>query len=90
MLSMLVTVWNRAEHASVNRFWSIDWVLFLDPGLISPVTTTSCERLRAAMISTVPSCVRPGPHVTIATPTLPVVREYRRPSRQRQPHAGPK
>jgi len=28
------------------------------------------------MISVVPSCVRPGPQVTIATPTLPVVREY--------------
>ena len=74
MLSMVVTVWNRALQASTKRRWSIVWVLFLAPRVISPAISTSGVLPRAAAISDVPHCVSPGPQVTIATPTLPVVR----------------
>jgi len=75
MLSALVMLTKRALLASAKRRWSMLCILFLAPAGISPTTSTSCERLRAAMISEVPHCVRPGPQVTMATPTLPVVRE---------------
>jgi hypothetical protein len=55
---------------------TIDCSLFLAPAGISPTTTTICDRARAAIMSEVPTCVRPGPQVIMASPTRPVVREY--------------
>ena len=76
MLSMLVMVWKRALLASAKRRWSIDCMLFFAPASISPAISTIGVLPRYAAISEVPHCVSPGPQVTIATPTLPVVRAY--------------
>ena len=40
----------------------------------SPANTTSGMLPRAAVVSAVMICVKPGPQVTVATPTLPVWR----------------
>ena len=42
----------------------------------SPAKTTSGVLARAEQVSAVMICVKPGPHVVEATPTLPVARAY--------------
>ena len=48
------------------------WPYHFAPIGVSPAKITIGTWLRAAEVSAVMICVKPGPHVTDATPTLPV------------------
>jgi hypothetical protein len=55
-----------------SGLWSMNWWYHLAPIGASPAKTTSGTLPRTAVASAVMICVKPGPQVVDATPTLPV------------------